>query len=308
MSAPAKNLLAGVIVPAVTPIGEGGRPDLAAGRLYFDALAAAGVTKIMLLGTNGEGPLHQTTEIGGFLGDAVEHWRQLVPGGKVIVNVSAAGTRESLRRAEIAAAAGCDAVALSPPCYFHHDERDVIEHYRAARTVAVPVVAYNIPRYAPPFTGGSVAAVADMEHVVGVKDSSGDVDVLRQWLDVKRRRPGFGVNQGAEPAMLDGLAAGADGVTPGIANIAPRVSVELVAAYHAGDQVRAARAQERIVELLGVHRIRPGVPVVKAALAIRGLCRAEVAPPLRALDDGETTALRRFLSGFEPELIGAVDE
>ncbi|MGP3914906.1 dihydrodipicolinate synthase family protein [Nonomuraea sp. 10N515B] len=299
--------VSGVIVPAVTPIGESGRPDLAAGLRYFGALAAAGITKIMLLGTNGEGPLHQTAEIGAFLGHAVDHWRRLVPDGAVIVNVSAAGTRESLGRAELAAEAGCDAVALSPPCYFHHDERDIIEHYRAISTAAVPVIAYNIPRYAPPFSEGSIAAVADMEHVVGVKDSSGETDILRQWLEVKGDRPDFGVNQGAEGAMLDALSAGADGITPGIANIAPRVALELVAAYRAGDQERAALAQKRVIRLLGVHRIRAGVPVVKATLAMRGLCRAAVAPPLRTLDDGELAALREFLNGLEPELIGAAD-
>ncbi|NBE97746.1 dihydrodipicolinate synthase family protein [Nonomuraea sp. KC401] len=299
--------VSGVIVPAVTPIGESGRPDLAAGLRYFDALAAAGITKIMLLGTNGEGPLHPTAEIGAFLTEAVGRWRRLVPDGAVVVNVSAAGTRESLRRAELAAEAGCDAVALSPPCYFHHDERDIVEHYRAARAAAVPVIAYHIPRYAPPFSAGSIAAVADMEHVTGVKDSSGDADVLRRWLDVKRHRPDFGVSQGAEGAMLDALAAGADGITPGIANLSPRLALELVDAHHAGDQERAALAQKQVVRLLGVHRVRPGVPVVKAALAMRGLCRPTVAAPLRTLDDGELTALREFLREFEPELIAGAD-
>ncbi|MEO3890655.1 dihydrodipicolinate synthase family protein [Nonomuraea sp. B5E05] len=299
--------VSGVIVPAVTPIGESGRPDLEAGLGYFGALAAAGITKIMLLGTNGEGPLHQTAEIGAFLADAVGRWRWLVPGGTVVVNVSAAGTRESLRRAELAAEAGCDAVALSPPCYFHHDEHDIVEHYRASRAAAVPVIAYNIPRYAPPFSAGSIAAVADMEHVAGVKDSSGDSDILRQWLDVKRHRPDFGVSQGAEGKMLDALSAGTDGITPGIANLAPRVALELVAAHHAGDQERAALAQKRVVSLLGVHGIRAGVPVVKASLAMRGLCAPTVAPPLRTLDDGELAALREFLTEFEPDLIGAAD-
>ncbi|MEV5888564.1 dihydrodipicolinate synthase family protein [Nonomuraea fuscirosea] len=301
-------LVSDVIVPAVTPIGANGRPDLAAGSRYFGALAAAGIEKIMLLGTNGEGPLHQTAEIGPFLRDTIAHWRGLVPGGVVIVNVSAAGTRESLTRAEIAAEAGCDAVALSPPCYFHHDERDLVEHYWASRVAAVPVIAYNIPRYAPPFSAGPIAAVGDMEHVAGVKDSSGDPDILRRWLDVKRRRPDFGVNQGAEGAMLDALAAGADGITPGVANLVPRLALELVTAYRAGDRERAALAQKRVSQLLPVHRIRPGVPVVKAALALRGLCSAAVAPPLRTLNDGELTALRDFLTEFEPELIGPADD
>lgn len=290
--------VSGVIVPAVTPIGEGGRLELGAGRRYLDALAAAGIQKIMLLGTNGEGPLHPTAEIGGFLRAVIAHWRRRVPGGTAIVNISAAGTRESLARAEIAVAAGCDAVALSPPCYFHHDERDVIDHYRAARAVTVPVIAYNIPRYASPISPGAIDAVAGMEHVVGVKDSSGDQDLLRRWLDVKRHRPTFGVNQGAERQMLAALAMGADGITPGIANIAPRVALELAAARHPG-------AQERLTRLLGVHQIRPGVPVVKAALALRGLCSPAVAPPLRPLVAGEIGALQEFLGAFEPDLIGA---
>lgn len=291
------GLLSGVVIPAVTPIGRSGRPEFEAGKRYFKALAAAGIQKIMLLGTNGEGPLHPTAEIGGFLTDAIVGWRKLVPGGTIVVNVSAAGTRESLARAEMAVAAGCDAVVLSPPCYFHHDERDIIEHYRAARGLTVPVIAYHIPRYAAPMSPRAIDAVAGMEHVVGVKDSSGDDAVLRRWLDVKRLRPGFGVNQGAESKLLDALTAGADGITPGIGNLAPRLALELVAG-------REGAAQERMTELLGVHRIRPGVPVVKAALALRGLCSPEVAQPLRPLDDEETIALQRFLSEVEKDLIG----
>ncbi|MDW5324430.1 dihydrodipicolinate synthase family protein [Plantactinospora sp. KLBMP9567] len=307
MALSGKDLLSGVVVPAVTPIGGHGGPDFAAGCGYFDALAAVGVEKIMLLGTNGEGPLFDTQSIGQFLADAVGQWKRRVPGGTVVVNVSAAGTRESLLRAEAAAAAGSDALVLSPPFYFQHSERDIAAHYHAARAASLPVIAYNTPRYASPLAAGSIRALAEMPHVVGVKDSSGDAAVLAEWLEVSRRRPDFGVSQGAEQYLYDALAAGADGITPGIANIAPRVAVELVAAHRGDDDVRAARAQERIVRVMKIHHVRPGVPVVKAALALRGLCPADLAPPLRVLDDDETADLRRFLSTVEHELIGTSD-
>jgi 4-hydroxy-tetrahydrodipicolinate synthase len=307
MALSGKDLLSGVVIPAVTPIGGHGGPDFAAGCGYFDALAAVGITKIMLLGTNGEGPLFDTQSIGQFLADAVQQWKRRVPGGTVVVNVSAAGTRESLLRAEAAAAAGSDALVLSPPFYFQHSERDIAAHYHTARAASLPVIAYNTPRYASPLAAGSIRALAEMPHIVGVKDSSGDAAVLAQWLEVPRRRPDFGVSQGAEQYLYDALAAGADGITPGIANIAPRVAVELVAAHRGDDDVRAARAQERIVRLMKIHSVRPGVPVVKATLALRGLCPADLAPPQRVLDDDETADLRRFLSMVEHELIGTSD-
>ena len=89
-------LLTGVTIPVVTPFDVEGRPDVALGGYYRRARARAGVTRILLLGSNGEGPLVPTADLEVFLAPAVREWRAAAGDGAVVmVNATAAGAREA---------------------------------------------------------------------------------------------------------------------------------------------------------------------------------------------------------------------
>ncbi|ACQ81687.1 dihydrodipicolinate synthetase [Beutenbergia cavernae DSM 12333] len=296
------RLLGGVTVPLVTPMDPGGRPSAEASGDLLVALADVGVQKLMLLGSNGEGPLLPTSTIAPFVDGAVDRWRSSVADGVVTVNVTAAGTLEALERAEIAASAGADALVMSPPIYFHHRADEIVAHYAALGAVGLPVIAYNAPRYSNPLTREILEALLDLEHVVGLKDSSGDLELFADAVAIGHRRPGFAVSQGAETQLAAGLAAGADGVVPGVANIAPRVSLELVAAHAAGDAAAVDRLQDVTTALTALHAIRRGTPGVKAVLSVLGLCPPHVAPPLLASVPAESEAFQQFVVTHSDQL------
>jgi 4-hydroxy-tetrahydrodipicolinate synthase len=264
----------------------------------------------MLLGSNGEGPLVPASGVGPFVAGVIRRWRELgrasasgADDGLVTVNVTAAGTLDVLERAEAAAAAGADALVLSPPIYFHHRPDEIVAHYAAVADVGLPVIAYNAPRYSNPITPGLADALADLDLVVGIKDSSGDLTLLEHLVGIADRRPGFAVGQGAETQLAAGLGLGAHGIVPGVANIAPRPALALMAAHDAGDTAEADRLQQVLTDLTALHRVRPGTPAIKAALARRGLCPPHVAPPLLACDPAERDALHTFLAPFEEYLV-----
>jgi 4-hydroxy-tetrahydrodipicolinate synthase len=302
-------LLTGVTVPLVTPMELGGRPSPERAIPLLDALYTTGVRTLMLLGSNGEGPLVPASGVGPFVTGVIRRWRELGRAavghddGIVTVNVTAAGTLDVRERAEAAAAAGADALVLSPPIYFHHRADEIVAHYAAVADVGLPVVAYNAPRYSNPITPGIADALADLDHVVGIKDSSGDLDLLEHLVGIACRRPGFAVGQGAETQLAAGLDRGVHGIVPGVANIAPRPALALVAAHHAGDAAEVARLQQVLTDLAGLHKVRPGTPAIKAVLARRGLCPPHVAPPLLACDPAERDALRAYLAPFEEYLV-----
>lgn len=302
-------LLTGLTVPLVTPMELGGRPSAERARGLLDAMYASGVRTLMLLGSNGEGPLVPASEVGPFVGGVIRRWRELGRAavghydGVVTVNVTAAGTLDVRERAEAAAAAGADALVLSPPIYFHHRGDEIVAHYAAVADVGLPVVAYNAPRYSNPITPGLADALADLDHVVGIKDSSGDLTLLEHLVGIADRRPGFAVGQGAETQLAAALDRGAHGIVPGVANIAPGPALGLVAAHRAGDRAEVARLQQVLTDLTGLHKVRPGTPAIKAVLARRGLCPPHVAPPLLACDPAERDALRTFLAPFEGYLV-----
>lgn len=275
------NLLSGVTVPLVTPMSAPGVPVEADALLR--TLAEAGVRGLMLFGTNGEGPLLPVSALGHFASWAANRWRELT-GGPVLCTVTAAGTAEVLERAAAVAPARPDALVLSPPIYFRHRPDEILAHYQALSDT--PVVVYNAPRYANPLTPDLIEELVAMPHIVGVKDSSGDLELFGHTVSTAKRR-GVGVSQGAETQALAGLRLGADGIVPGLANIAPRVAADLVAAHEAGHDAEAEAAQQVLDRLFTLHTVRPGVPAVKAILHERGLCPPHVAPPLQPCTDAE---------------------
>jgi 4-hydroxy-tetrahydrodipicolinate synthase len=291
------ELLDGVVVPMVTAMSAPGVPDPDAAAPLLRAFASVGVRRLMLLGSNGEGPLIRADRTGDYVTGIAEQWRALVPGGVILVNVSAAGTDEALYRAELATAGRPDALVLSPPIYFRHAEPEVVAHYAAVAELGLPVVAYNTPRYATPLTPSTVDTLFAMPGVVGAKDSSGDPAMLDHMLDAARRRPGFAVSQGDERALGTALRAGARGIVPGIANLAPRLALDLVSAHGAGADEEVDRLQRLAVTLTGIHAVRPGVPSVKALLAAWGLCPPHAAPPLAPATPED---LRRLLDVVRP--------
>ncbi|MFF2846599.1 dihydrodipicolinate synthase family protein [Streptomyces sp. NPDC058001] len=300
-----RALLAGVMVPLVTPMDRPGRPSASAADALLGALAATGVRGLMLFGSNGEGPLLPTAHLGDFAAAVARRWRELTQDGPVLVNVTAPGTVEALARARAVLPARPDALVLSPPVYFHHRHDEIVAHYAALADLGVPVVAYNAPRYSNPLTPALLDALTDLAHVVGVKDSSGDLALFGHAVAAARRRPGFGVSQGAERQALDALRLGADGVVPGVANLAPDVAVELFRAHREGRDGDARHAQHLLDNVLALHTVRPGVPAVKAVLAARGLCPPHVAMPFTPCSDEERHTLLALLAPLDTHLIGA---
>ncbi|MER5529365.1 dihydrodipicolinate synthase family protein [Streptomyces sp. NPDC002677] len=300
-----RTLLSGVIVPLVTPMDRPGRPSAPAADALLGALAAAGARGLMLFGSNGEGPLLPTAELGEFTVGVAKRWRELVDGGPVLVNVTAPGTAEALARAEAVLPAAPDALVLSPPIYFHHRHDEIVAHYAALAGLGVPVVAYNAPRYSNPLTPALLDELTGLAHLVGIKDSSGDLALFGHALAAARRREDFGISQGAERQALDALRLGADGVVPGVANLAPAAAVELFRAHRDGRDDAASRAQQLLDRVLALHTVRPGVPAVKAVLAARGLCPPHVAAPFTPCSDEERHALLDLLAPLDAHLIRA---
>ncbi|WP_329150084.1 dihydrodipicolinate synthase family protein [Streptomyces niveus] len=300
-----RALLAGVMVPLVTPMDRPGRPSAPAADALLGALAAAGARGLMLFGSNGEGPLLPTAQLGYFAAEVAARWRELTGDGTVLVNVTAPGTAEALARAETVLPAEPDALVLSPPIYYHHRHDEIVAHYAATAGLGVPVVAYNAPRYSNPLTPALLDELTGLAHLVGIKDSSGDLALFGHALSAARRRDDFGVSQGAEGQALDALRLGADGLVPGVANLLPGTAVELFQAHGEGRDDDARRAQQLLDQALLLHTVRPGVPAVKAVLAARGLCPPHVAAPFTPCSESERRALLDLLAPLDAHLIRA---
>jgi 4-hydroxy-tetrahydrodipicolinate synthase len=288
------GLLAGLTVPLVTPMSAPSVPTSA--DHFLAALAAGGARGLMLFGSNGEGPLLPVSVLGEFASWAATRWRELT-GGPVLCNVTAAGTAEVLERAAAVAKARPDALVLSPPIYFRHRDDEILAHYQALSDF--PVVVYNAPRYSNPLSRDLAVELMGLPHVVGIKDSSGDLDFLAHLV----KASDVEVSQGTETQLLTALRAGAHGVVPGVANLVPQLVSDLIAAHEDGRDADAEAAQQAVDRVFALHTVRPGVPSVKAILDDRGLCPPHVAAPLQPCTDTECAALLAALSADEHHLL-----
>jgi 4-hydroxy-tetrahydrodipicolinate synthase len=298
-------MVGGVTAPIVTPMDERGEvvPD-AAGALLA-RLAAAGVDALLLAGSTGEGHALDAVSLAALTGSVSTVWRTETSGrGRVFVNVSAPSTAEALRRAEAVADHAPDAVVLSPPYYFIHTEAELVAHYEAAGSLGMPVIAYNVPRYTSnPLTRPVLAELVRMPWMVGIKDSSGDRELLADTCALAAGSDGrFTVSQGDEGSLDAGLRLGAQGIVPGVANLAARRCVELYRATQAGDWDEAARAQEDLRRVARIHQVRRGVVSMKAALSLLGIVPPHVSAPFLPLTADEMARLETVLGDARPVL------
>ncbi len=299
------HLLATVTAPVVTGFTADGTPDPAATDRLLAHLAAGGIDSLMLFGSNGEGVAVETADVRRYVARTAQRWRDLV--GKratVLVTITAPATRMAIGRATEALAGGADALVVGAPFYYRYTDAELLHHFQRVDTLGAAWVAYNIPRYTGnPLSVDLVTRLAKLPHCAGIKDSSGDFELLRAFVAISGTHPSFGVSQGAESALLTGLQAGANGITPGLANLAPGACRALFDAANAADTDRAAQLQESLNRLATLHSIRPGIAATKAALSLLHLAELTPAEPFRPFEADETQRLATLLSTLKEILV-----
>ena len=277
-----RKTFSGVIAPVVTPF-DAATGDVAAEafrgnlRAHFDR----GASGVLLCGSTGEAALLDEGER-----DALVEWaRPLVaPDRWLLAGVGGESTRQTIARAKRAAERGADAVLVVAPHYYGNamTPEALGIHYRAVADASpAPVLLYNIPKYMHFALDPSlVRELAAHQNIVGIKDSSGDLDLLRGYLAA--RGDAFAVLTGNGGTFLSALELGADGGILAVSLPAGELSVAVWRAFAAGDRARATALQQRLTPLSNEIVGGMGVTGVKAAMdqAGGGLTGGAPRPPL----------------------------
>jgi N-acetylneuraminate lyase/4-hydroxy-tetrahydrodipicolinate synthase len=167
----------------------------------------------------------------------------------VVAHVGTTSTAQSVALARHAEEIGADYVASISPYYHRHDERTVVEYFRAlVEAVAIPVYVYNNPKASGvTLTPDSLVYLADVG-VQGIKDSAFSYITFAHFVLAMASRPKFRFIVGTEGIALPAFMAGAKGCVSGLANVFPELMVQLWDAYTAENYKEAARLQLRVVE------------------------------------------------------------
>jgi 4-hydroxy-2-oxoglutarate aldolase len=288
----------GVFGPVVSTFKrDSGDLDCAAFTANVKSHIDAGMLGVVVCGSTGEAALVSETE----RLELLEAARRAVPTDKMVfMGTGAESTRLTVRRCHEAQTVGADAVLVVAPHYYSNAMSiDALRaHYRrVADESPLPVLLYNIPKYMhfkiPPEL---VAELAQHPNIVGIKDSSGDLDLLKSYLQAQSAT--FSVLTGNGGQLHPALMAGARGGILAVALFQAARSVEIFRAHGKGDHVTAERVQNEMKPLAMTIVGEMGVPGVKAAMDAVGLHGGPVRGPLQDLDPAGRARVSALLSGL----------
>lgn len=291
-----KLTLKGIIPPNVIPLKEGEKVDEPALVRQLSRLLDAGVHGLYYLGSTGEFPVLREAE----RRRAIEIGRRVIGDrAPMIVGTMDSGTERAIDNIKMAEDLGADAVAVCPAFYYPpHDEGEILLHYeKVAASTRLPVVVYNFPQTTKVMIHAeTVFKIAEIENVIGVKDSSGDWPNAFKLIARFRRDPDFSVLIAARYLIGPALMIGADGVVVSTANIDPKSCLDFFEACLQQDVDEMFRLHDRLDTLTQILSYGSPVSCIKAALEIMGVCSSTACAPFAPVSDEARAGIRQILS------------
>ena len=275
--------LRGVFAPVVTPFdAKTGEVDRAGFERNLRAYVSAGLGGAIVAGSTGEAALLDEHERRLLVALA----RATLPSDRLVVaGAGAESTRAAVRLAVQAAQEGADAVIVVAPHYYGDamTATALSTHYRRiADGSPIPVLLYNIPKHMHfSIPSAVVAELASHGNVIGIKDSSGDPQLIAAYLAVQTER--FRVLTGNGATFAQALELGSPGGILAVSTFVPALAMAVYESWVRGERRAALEAQERLAALATEIVGRLGVPGVKAALDHVGFAGGEPRLPLLPL-------------------------
>jgi 4-hydroxy-tetrahydrodipicolinate synthase len=229
----------------ITPI-RGGKVDEKAFERFVEWQIAEGSHGLVPVGTTGEAPTLSHDEHRRVIELCIATAKKRVP---VIAGAGSNSTAEAIELTKFAKAAGADAALHSTGYYNKPTQEGLYLHFKAiSDAVDFPIIAYNVPgRTVADIQPGTLARIAELKNVVGVKDASAKVD--RMSLHRIMIKKPFSYLSGEDGTALGFNAHGGNGCISVTANVAPRLCSEFQTATLAGNWKRALELQDILIPL-----------------------------------------------------------
>lgn len=287
--------LTGIFCPHMVPLHYDGSINEDELRRYIDWLIAKGIHGLYPNGSSGE-----------FLRFTAEERRRIIQivcdqaAGRVPVLAGAAETnvRETIRACEIYQEYGAVAVAIVSPYYYKLSPESVYTYFsEIANNSPIDVTLYNIPMFASPIDVATVARLAELPRITGIKDSSGDIaHMLRMIQAVRPHREDFSFLCGWEAALVPMLLMGCDGGTNAMSGIMPEYMVSMYEQTVAGNLEEARQMQFQLLEFFDAVLYSLDFPEgLRAAVELRGFRMGPGRQPLSAEQDTDRMKLKQSL-------------
>jgi 4-hydroxy-tetrahydrodipicolinate synthase len=282
-----KPLFKGVFTALVTPFRDG-VVDEAAFKALVERQVAEGVHGLVPVGTTGETATLSHAEHKRVVELCIETAAGRVP---VIAGCGSNSTAEAIDLMRHAKAVGAHGALVVTPYYNRPGQEGLYRHYAALNdAVELPILVYNVPsRTAGDIANETLARLAKLPNIVGVKDATGDL--VRASLMRLMCGEDFIMLSGDDPTALGYIAHGGHGCISVTSNIAPRACASMIEAALAGDFAGALAWQDKLVRLHKALFLDASPAPVKFAMAQLGQCAEELRLPLVPCSDAVKPAI-----------------
>lgn len=285
----------GIVVPIVTPLNADETFNEAAYRKLIDHLADGGVHGVFPFGTTGEFYAFDQ----GFYNHVLAVTKDQVKGRMAIY----AGANHITTRGTIAIAkevekvGGIDVLSVLTPMFVSQTQQEVYEFYRElAENTSLPIIIYNNkPKTNVTVEPATVAKLAELPGIIGVKDSTGDMTNTEEYLRLTRGMPDFSVMMGRDTLIYAALCYGATGAIASCANVAPRIAADIYDKFMAGDHGGALEAQFTFSALRIATSMGSFPVVLKEALRLIGQDCGDCMKPIQPLTEAQREKLHSVL-------------
>ncbi|MEE2674085.1 MAG: 4-hydroxy-tetrahydrodipicolinate synthase [Myxococcota bacterium] len=281
----------GVLTALATPFRDGTIDEKALRGLVARQIDA-GIDGLVPCGSTGESATLSHEEHERVIEIVVEAADGRVP---VVAGTGSNSTAEAIRLTRHAKEAGATGALLISPYYNKPTQAGLVAHYESiALETALPLIVYNIPgRTASNILPSTLAQLAHIDYVVGVKEACGDIDQIAHVID--QCPEDFDILSGDDAMTLPVMAMGGQGVISTTSNVAPEEMLALVGAFRSGDSVRALSLHQQLMPLFDALFCETNPIPVKAALGIMGLIDPEIRLPLTPITQPNYDALQVVL-------------
>jgi 4-hydroxy-2-oxoglutarate aldolase len=289
-----RSQLQGILLPTTTPFDSNQNLDLAGLRANLQRWTKIGITGVVLLGSTGERVHLDEHE---YINVIESARREVADDFAFIVGAGHQSTIGTINEIKRAAEGGADAVLVITPNFYRSaiTQETLTKYYsEIADASPVPVVLYSMPA----LTGikiepATIARLSDHQNIIGVKDSSADVEGFKQTVELCPEE--FAVMTGNGTIFLDALRAGATGAILAVGCAVPEVCVEIMRAFTDGEEERAQLLQSKLTPLATAVTTKYGIGGLKAALDMNGYVGGSVRAPLQAPTQNAKVEIEQLL-------------
>jgi 4-hydroxy-tetrahydrodipicolinate synthase len=295
-----RKLIHGIHAAVLAPRDAQGKLNEAALVRQLEFLLTRGIRKFAFNGATGEYCLTSLEELRRTLQIA----KATLPAeASFLCGVGAAGLHNTLALARIGIEAGAEVLLAPMPYFFPYSQNDLAEFvHRLAAELAAPILLYNLPQFTSGLeTETVVALLREHDNVVGIKDSSGDLTILRALTQAGMDASRLVGNDGAlAQALAEGVC---DGVVSGVACVLPEVIQALLTNRPGDDGFQAAAGQ--LSEFIAKIDALPVPWGLKAIAEARGIAPAIYHQPVSAQRAKQIDEIQSWFNGWIHKVVEA---